>query len=147
MACAYNKILVSGAGSTGVNGVYTKTNGTLYNASLTMPNFYVKSSGGSLYYLMGPTPFQGNTYSINLSGDGAALYYSNNTGVADVCPDNAALGGFGTSFSASGVLPAPTVAEYVPGPDCSIPANRCAFATGTESGCSRFRRLVALGYV
>jgi hypothetical protein len=46
--------------------------------------------------------------------------------------------------SLAGIAPVPTVTLPI---DCSIPANRCAFAAGGESGSSRFRRLVALGYV
>ena len=73
---------------------------------------------------------------------GAPLYYETAETISQ-CPPS------GTAWSVGpfGSADAPTVIGITAGPDCSIPANRCAFAAGGESGRSRFRRLVALGYV
>jgi hypothetical protein len=154
-ACSTTSIVVSGAGLTSVNGTYVSAGTETVNGVL----FTRFTKDGNINSL----PYIGVSNNYNPPGIAAAwvivndigsffgiqrIYGTDPTATSSLpdCP-------IGLIFSAingpwGAYSPAPTVTSApAPGPDCSIPANRCAFAAGGESGRSRFRRLVALGYV
>ena len=136
-ACTtYTSVIVSGAGTTQANGTYLPAGLQSGNQVYTKDgnvNSYPKlhRPSGTFWSITTNTPFPG-----------APLYYETAETISQ-CPPS------GTAWSVGpfGSADAPTVIGITAGPDCSIPANRCAFAAGGESGRSRFRRLVALGYV
>ena len=154
-ACSTTSIVVSGAGLTSVNGTYVSAGTETVNGVL----FTRFTKDGNINSL----PYIGVSNNYNPPGIAAAWVIVNDIGSffgiqriygTDATATNSLPNcPIGLIFSAingpwGAYSPAPTVTSApAPGPDCSIPANRCAFATGTESGRSRFRRLVALGYV
>ena len=149
-ACtAYTNIIVSEAGTTAVNGTYipystgTRGAGCKAGESFTIwtkdglnsyPRIEVVGSGSGTWQIgLGAPPFPG-----------APAYV---TGADSFCNTDCPAVGLTWSVGTFGTGDVPTVTGTPAGPNCADPLERCAFATGTESGRSRFRRLVALGYV
>ena len=144
-ACTtYTNIIVAGAGSSNIDGTYVPSGTTS-----DFTNFII--SGGSLGQIIqvddqeyrwkirrSPFPGAGFTAPYYISQSFGSL------GAVPTCPTDAEVI---WEVYGSGSNPVPTVTGTPAGPDCSIPANRCAFAAGSESGLERFRRLVSLGYV
>lgn len=144
LCTSYINIVVSGAGSSNIDGTYVPS-GTTSGFN----NFII--SGGSLNQIIQVdnqeyrwkirrNPYPGASFT-------APYYQSQSFGdlvSMPACPTDAEVI---WEVASSGSNPVPTVTGTPSGPDCSIAANRCAFAAGGESGRSRFRRLYALGYV
>ena len=148
-ACTqYSNIIVSGAGSSNIDGTYVPSGTT---AGFT--NFVI--TGGALGQIIqiddqdkqwkirrNPFPGAGFTAPYYVTQAFASLE------LIPSCPSDPTL--VWIIFGANGSNPVPTVTgtPVAPaGPDCSNLQNRCAYAAGAESGLSRFRRLRSLGYV
>lgn len=150
-ACSQTSVIVSGAGLASVNGVYISA-GTEVEGGITFTRYTKDGDANSVpvirvQYNQGP-----GLYGWQISQDIPVfgiqpIYGSDNVLSLPDCPTAVTLAAINGPWGGSTYLPVPTVTAPTPGPDCSIPANRCAFAANGESGRSRFRRLVALGYV
>ncbi|NBR24035.1 MAG: hypothetical protein EBU08_09750 [Micrococcales bacterium] len=141
-----NTLLVTNAGYTPVNGTYNRVadvdgypaweNGSgTYTIQITTGGPTVRWAINGLPYV-GGGPSCNSVYSTNFAIPGPTWpgEYPGDPAADPIAWTNECLG--------TGNAPVVSVPT-----DCSIPANRCAFAAGGESGRSRFRRLVALGYV
>lgn len=144
-----NTLYVSGAGYAPANGTYTRVaNVGGYPAW--------EQAGGTVGIQIGtggPNVFWGIT-GLPLVGGGPSCntIYSSNFAIPGPSwpgeyPGDPAAGPITWVYDCLGTGNAPSVSTSAPGPDCSNPLNRCDYAAEGESGLSRFRRLLALGYV
>ena len=78
------------------------------------------------------------SYRMGIGPSNAPLFFATSDAT---CPP---LGEYAVGAFGSG--PAPTVSEYIPAIN-PIDARNAKYATATEAGSARFRRLFALGYV
>lgn len=139
MACEV--LTVSNAGTSAVNGTYTQVPDeigyqvwTHSSGNYAIVRLSVPGPPGQIRIASYPT----------FTGPGSTGYYIKTyipRTLTPVCPAGETLNaddvGIGTAV----------ITEGAPGPNCADPLERCAFAVPGESGRSRFRRLVALGYV
>jgi len=137
-------VQVTGAGANDYNGIYERVT----------DNQYVKQGDSTkqIYYSEPPPhlPFLPEFWNFSPNPYAGELAYGYQIPDKNNPPCLQSLPGPGDanwSVGSLGSFPSLTVTAYSPGPDCSDPKNRCAFAAGGESGLERFRRLVALGYV
>ena len=136
---SYAALEVTGSTYPGVNGIYYPVASNISCPSPNEHDIWCKNDVNDLIRILKPSCNSWNiTYRTGLGPQNAPLFFYSAT---SVCPP---LGTWVVGAFGSG--PAPTVAQYIPVIN-PIDARNNKYATATESGANRFRRLHALGYV
>lgn len=127
MACEV--LIVTGAGTTDINGTYNKVSDTLY------------TQVEGTYQLQKAEVTEFDLWTFRFIGGEGPPWYRSQTLNEIICPADG-----GPYIAIAGTAPVPTVSLGESNID-PITARNNKYATATEEGAHRFRRLHALGYV